>query len=175
MPSRLQELSPGTVAEAAPLSASQDLYLRLDDGVVGWAAKALKGGVSVHLLQQELKKVPLPAAGGTVPFPFVLVLAAVKLSKALQTTPEGGKFTPGTWTYDGIRWTLDQGRNQGQGHDQGQSGTAVTRLVVPEGCTVIVLTSTGLAELLGGEHAYQHLTAAFQESVSHDRRPSTHS
>lgn len=175
LPSRLQELSPGTVAEAAPLSASQDLYLRLDDGVVGWAAKALKGGVSVHLLQQELKKVPLPAAGGTVPFPFVLVLAAVKLSKALQTTPEGGKFTPGTWTYDGIRWTLDQGRNQGQGHDQGQSGTAVTRLVVPEGCTVIVLTSTGLAELLGGEHAYQHLTAAFQESVSHDRRPSTHS
>jgi hypothetical protein len=82
-------------------SGSQDFFLRLSGGVVGFALKAASAdaGTGWNDLRDELSKVPaLPAAG----VPYTLVLWSLHLAKDLSEAigdADADIFAPGAWAY----------------------------------------------------------------------------
>ena len=127
-------------------SGSQDMFLRLGGGVVGFALKNVSatGGTQWGDLRDELLKAPhaLPAAG----VPYTLVLWSVHLAKQVSQAvgaADAEIFAPGEWMF-----------SNGKLHPVAANAAAATAFTVPLGMELIVVNPSapaggGLPELLG--------------------------
>ena len=157
-------------------SGSQDIFLRLDGGVVGFALKAASAtaGTGWDDLQNELSKAPaLPAAG--VPYTLVLwsLHLAPQLSEAIGAA-DADIFAPGAWVFrDGTLRPKKDRPAESSAEDGTENGKEV--FTVAPGMELVVVnplsrTGGGLRELLGNAHfdALQRMgTGVNGLSISH--------
>jgi len=107
-------------------SGSQDFFLRLSGGVVGFALKAASAGAGTGWddLQDELKKAPaLPAAG----VPYTLVLWSLHLAPQLSKAVGGAVaeiFTPGVCVFRDGKLRPKKDRKKEDGKAGGDAGGA---------------------------------------------------
>lgn len=164
-------LSEGSLAvPGSAQSGSQDLFLRVPGGVVGFALKAVgEPGTTWTDLRDELGKAPkLPADT-----PYVLVLWSLCLSSELQEAlaeASYARYGPGCWVLDAktkaLRLAtakdlkaakakaLKVAKKQPSLGDTGSGDGVVGKFTVPPGMELIIAnphapTGGGLAELLG--------------------------
>ena len=133
-------------------SGSQDLFLRLSGGVVGFALKAASAaaGTAWADLRDELSKMPdLTAAG----LPYTLVLWSLHLSTQLSEAVGGADadvFTPGTWVFHEGKLKLRPKKDGTEdGTEDGQEVFTIapgTELVV---VNPLARSGGGMRELLG--------------------------
>jgi hypothetical protein len=129
-------------------SGSQDFFLRLPSGVVGFGLKAVgEPGTAWGDLREELAKAP-PLPAGT---PYTLVLWSLNLAPQLRDALAGAPravFSAGAWHLVGDKL------RRADGAAGGESGAGGAAFVVPAGTELVVANphaagGGGLAELLG--------------------------
>jgi hypothetical protein len=137
-------------------SGSQDFFLRLSGGVVGFALKAAASagaGTGWDDLRDELRKAPVPTGGGVPGVPYTLVLwslhLAAELSEAVGAA-DADIFAPGAWVFRDGKLRPEKGGEAGGGGGR-KKGVVFT---VPPDMELVVVNPLaraggGLRELLG--------------------------
>lgn len=133
------------IPASAP-SGSQDLFLRVPGGVVGFALKAVREpGTTWSVIEDELAKTPVLPAGTH----YLLVLWSLTLSPAVRAAlaeAPHAQFGPGRWVVDAVTKTLRLAA--------AAESKRKPLFTVPAGMELIIAnphspTGGGLAEVLG--------------------------